>query len=63
MKSPNVGFREGGSLDPRESASWLSGLGVMEDGVGWFEGSDGTEFWVSGRGTVIHVCGLREEGG
>lgn len=33
MKSPNVGFREGGSLDPRESRSWTSGLGVTEDGV------------------------------
>lgn len=33
MKSPNEGFREGGYLDPRESVSWTSGLGVMEDGM------------------------------
>lgn len=36
--------------------------GLGEGYIGWLEGPDGIEAWVSGRGTVIHVCGLREEG-
>lgn len=41
MKSPNVGLREGGGsagLDQREPVSWISGLGVMEEGMGLSSG-------------------------
>lgn len=35
--------------------------GLGEGYIGWLKGPDGTEAWVLGRGTVIHVCGPRKE--
>lgn len=76
MESPNVGVWGGRQFCRfgSESTSWVSGLGVMEEGMGlsfgglervihgWFEGPDWAEVWGSRRGTMTCVWELKVDG-